>query len=472
MREEGKLSIGDLQSVIQILGEVYRDTRDALAEFITNASDANATKIYVFLHKRAREPYIRVSDNGDGMTLDILKYVAKNIGKSLKKYDPKSVGEKGIGILGFQKIAERCDIVSRGNGNKETFCLSLMKGTLDYSIQEEKERALQICGTDVYLYGVSADTWRLFTRDKLANYFKSKFRLDLLNDDYGLVIVERKEATLVNPEAYKGESFYITAVRTKYGDIRLSLYILATGKSYSVGIYCKNKRVINITDLPEFAYEPWTLGKVQGEITADFLTPDTTRVGLIRDRKHFPAWANAVKSIEKQLAIEIERSSRSYNAVQDRKLYKKLRLAFQKAMAELDLEWIKRRKTLTQLVVAQSTIGSTGGKSTGTANIEKRKKRRKRRTRTFDFSWDEEDFSQNPEFNPEFRSHLDPKLQRIITNNTHPDYLKECQSPEQKEAYFRLLTSKELTLYTYSKAGAEELAEELIGTEVCVKRYL
>ena len=469
MKEEGTLSIGDLQYVIQLLGEVYRDSRDALAEFITNAGDANATKIYVFLHKRAKEPYIRVLDDGDGMTLDILKYVAENIGKSLKRYDPKSVGEKGIGILGFQKIAERCDIVSRGNGSKETFCLSLTKGTLDYSIQEEKERALQICGTDVYLHGISADTWLLFTKDKLVNYFKSKFRLDLLSSTYDLVIVEGKEATPVSPETYKGEPFYITAVRTKYDDIRLSLYILPTGKSYSVGIYCKNKKVLNITDLPEFACEPWALGKVQGEITADFLTPDTTRVGFIRDRKHFPAWVSAVKSIEKQLAIETERSSRSYNAVQDRKLYKKLRLAFQKAIAELDLEWIKRRKTLKQLTTTQST---TGGGGTGTA--QKRKRRHKRRTRAFDFSWDEEDFSQNPELNPEFRSHLDPKLRRIITNNTHLDYLKECQSqlPDRKEAYFRLLTSKELALYTYSKASAEELAEELIGTEVCVKRYL
>ena len=468
MIEEGKLSIGDLQYVIQLLGEVYRDSRDALAEFITNAGDANATKIYVFLHKRAREPYIRVSDNGDGMTKNILKYVAENIGNSLKRYDPKSVGEKGIGILGFQKIAERCDIVSKGNASKETFCLSLKAGTLNYRIQEEKEHALQIRGTDVYLYGVSADTWRLFTRDKLANYFKFKFRPDLSSGAYSLVIVEGKETTPVRPEAYKGEPFYTTMVRTNYGNISLSLYILPAGKSYPIGIYCKNKKVLNITDLPEFACEPWTLGKVQGEITADFLKPDTTRVGFICDRKHFPAWVNAVKNIEKQLVAEIEHLSKSYNAVQNRKLYKKLKLAFQKAIDELNLEWIKRRKTSKVLAPTPSTTRSKGGKSTGI----RIKKRKRRRTRAFDFSWEEEDFSRNPDLNPEFRSHLDPKLRRIIANNTHPDYQKECQSPDRREAYFRILTSKELALYTYSKASQEELAEELIGTEVCVKRYL
>jgi hypothetical protein len=468
MKEEVTLSIGDLQYVIQLLGEVYRDSRDALAEFITNASDANATKIYVFLHKRAKEPYIRVSDNGDGMIYTILKYVAENIGKSLKRYDPKSAGEKGIGILGFQKIAERCDIVSRGNSSKETFCLSLKAGTLKGSIQQETERALQIRGTDVYLYGVGADTWRLFTRDKLANYFKFKFRPDLSSGAYSLVIVEGKETTSVRPEAYKGEPFYITSVRTNYGYISLSLYIMPTGKSYPVGIYCKSKKVLNITDIPEFACEPWTLGKVQGEITADFLKPDTTRVGLIRDRKHFPAWVNAVKSIEKQLTAEIERSSKSYNAVQNRKLYKKLKLAFQKAIAELNLEWVKRRKRPKVLVDTFSTTKSKSGKGTGT----KIKKRKRRRTKVFDFSWDEEDFSQSPDLNPEFRSYLDSKLRRIIANNTHPDYLKECQWPERREAYFRILTSKELALYTYSKASQEELAEELIATEICVKRYL
>ena len=469
MKEEGTLSIGDLQYVVQLLGEVYRDSRDALAEFVTNAGDANATKIYVFLHKRAREPYIRVSDNGDGMTKNILRYVAENIGKSLKRYDPKPTGEKGIGILGFQKIAERCDIVSKGNASKETFCLSLKAGTLNYSIEEEKERALQIRGTDVYLYGIGADTWRLFTRDKLANYFKFKFRPDLSSGTYSLVIVGGKGTTSVRPEAYKGEPFYITTVRTNYGNITLSLYILPTGKSYPIGIYCKNKKVLNITDLPEFACEPWTLGKVQGEITADFLKPDTTRVSFIRDRKHFPAWVNAVKSIEKQLASEIERLSKSYNAAQNRKLYKKLKLAFQKAIDELNLEWIKRRKTSKVLASTPSATKSRGGKSNGI----KIKKRRRRHTRAFDFSWEEEDFSRDPELNPEFRSHLDPKLRRIIANNTHTDYQKECRSsPDRRQAYFRILTSKELVLYTYAKASQEELAEELIGTEVCVQRYL
>ena len=90
----------------------------------------------------------------------------------------------------------------------------------------------------------------------------------------------------------------------------------------------------------------------------------------------------------------------------------------------------------------------------------------------FDFSWDEEDFSQSQELNPEFRSHLDPKLRRIIANNSHPDYLKECQLPDRREDYFRILTSKELALYTYSKANLEDLAEGLIETEICVKRYL
>jgi len=190
MKEELMLSIGDEENVIRILGDVYNDPRDALAEFITNAIEANATKIYVFLHKRAKEPHIQISDNGDGMTKDILKYVAENIGKSLKRYDPKSAGEKGIGILGFQAIADKCDIVSRGNATPETFCLSLAAGTRDYSIEQEKERALQIRGTDVYLYGIGDDKWRLFTRDKLTTYFKSKFRLDLLSNAYSLEIIE------------------------------------------------------------------------------------------------------------------------------------------------------------------------------------------------------------------------------------------------------------------------------------------
>lgn len=464
MKETGLLSIGDQENVIAILGAVYGDPRDALAEFITNSSDANATKIYVFLHKRAKEPHIQISDNGDGITKDVLKYVAENIGKSLKRYDPKSAGEKGIGILGFQAIADKCDIVSRGNATPETFCLSLAAGTRDYSIEQEKERALQIRGTDVYLYGIGDDKWRLFTRDKLANYFKSKFRLDLLSNAYSLEIIEGREATLVRPEAYKGETFYIDSIRTNYGNIHFSLYILPTGKSCSIDIYCKNKRVINLAQLPEFAYEPWNLGKVQGEITADFLTPNTTRAGFIRDRKHFPAWVNGVKSIEKQLASEFERLSKEYNTAQTRKLYKKLKLAFQKAIAELNLEGMKRRKTSKKL--SPVTDNSNGGSNKG--SIKGGKKRKRRKMKAFTFSWNEEPFTENPEL----RSDLDPKLLTININTIHPDYIKERQSADGKDAYFRMLTSKELALYNYPKANPVTLLEELVAIEVCVRRYL
>lgn len=470
MKEELMLSIGDEENVIRILGDVYNDPRDALAEFITNAIEAKATKIYVFLHKRAREPYIQVSDNGEGMTKDMLKHIAKNIGNSLKRYDPNTPGEKGIGILGFQAIAERCALVSRGNTNRESFRLSLTAGTRKGSIEEEKERALQFRGTDVYLYGVGDDKWRMFTREKLANHFKTKFRLDLLSDACSLEIVEGKEATPVRPEAYRGEPFYIDTLRTSYGNIRLSLYILPSGKSCSIGVYCKKIRVLNLADLPEFACEPWTLSKVQGEITADFLTPTTGRGSFIRDRKHFPAWVKAVKSIEKQLASEVEHLTKEYSTAQTRKLYKRLKLAFQKVIAELNIEGMKRRrKKRGDIIIPKGSEGSEG-----TVGRKKRKKNggdgRKRKMKAFTFSWNEDSFANTD--HPELRSYLDPKLLIININTDHRDYVKECQSAERKDAYFRTLTSKELTLYNYPKANPQTLLEELVAIEVCVKRYL
>ena len=478
MKEELMLSIGDEENVIRILGDVYNDPRDALAEFITNAIEAKATKIYVFLHKRAREPYIQVSDDGKGMTKDMLKYVAKNIGNSLKRYDPKTPGEKGIGILGFQALAERCDLVSRGNTNRESFCLSLTAGTRKGSIEEEKERALQIRGTDVYLYGVGDDKWRMFTREKLANHFKTKFRLDLLSDACSLEIVEGKEATPVRPEAYKGEPFYIDTLRTTYGNIRLSLHILPSGKSCSISVYCKQIRVLNLADLPEFACEPWNLGKVQGEITADFLTPTTGRGSFIRDRKHFPTWVKAVKSIEKQLASEVEHLTKEYSTAQTRKLYKRLKLAFQRAIAELNLEGMRTRKRKPKPDDEKTEIKRGRGDEDVTRRgkidrtDEEVKKRKKRKVRLPDFNWDEDDFNKFPELNPELRSYLDPKTMTIIANKAHPDYVKEYPSSERRETYFRTLTSKELTLYNYPKANPETLLEELVAIEVCVKRYL
>jgi hypothetical protein len=307
----------------------------------------------------------------------------------------------------------------------------------------------------------------MFTRDKLANHFKTKFRLDLLSDACSLEIVEGKEATPVRPEDYKGEPFYLDTLRTTYGNIRLSLYILPSGKSCSISVYCKKIRVLNLVDLPEFACEPWTLGKVQGEITADFLTPTTGRGRFIRDRKHFPAWVNAVKSIEKQLASEIEHLSKEYSTAQTRKLYKKLKLAFQKALAELNLEGMKRRKTsvgvIKEPVPEMETQATKGGIKDG------KKRRKKRKMKAFTFSWNPENSFPD---HPELRSYLDPKLHIININCSHPDYIKECQTTERKNDYFRTLTSKELVLYNYPKAKPETLLEEFVGIEVCVRRYL
>jgi len=91
---EGNIEIGDIPNVLKLLGEVYEDPRDALAEFITNSIDAKATKVIVEINKNKKNPYVLISDNGIGMTEKDLERIAKNIGFSIKRHERYCGGER------------------------------------------------------------------------------------------------------------------------------------------------------------------------------------------------------------------------------------------------------------------------------------------------------------------------------------------------------------------------------------------
>jgi len=480
MTEEVMLDIGDLDNVIALLGAVYNDPRDALAEFVSNASDAKAQHIIIYLQRGKGDSVLRIFDDGHGMTEDELRFVARNIGNSVKRYDPATVGEKGIGILGFQAIAQKCDIVSRHESAPQTYCLSLQAGTRKATIAAETKRARSLVGTDVYLYGTDRDKLRMFTRDKLVAYFKAKFRIDLISGAYALALVEGKDKSDVRPDMYKGEPFYIDQRQTPYGPVRFELYLLPAAKAEDIEVYCMGKKVLNLTQLPEFMREPWTSNRVQGLITADFCKPNTNRTSFIRDSRKLPAWIRCLQSIEPELSAEIDRVARQYSQEESRKVFRRLVSAFQKTLPELQWEAFKglvlsrSGELLAVDPVSGSGRGRTGkqkgkggsgsGKSAGRGNGDSKK----RAVPAFTFSWEEKPF----EDTPHLRSQFDSDARVISINTVHPDYSKEIASNERKEAYFRILTSKELTLYNYPQGRPADMLENMIAVDVAVRRHL
>jgi signal transduction histidine kinase len=121
------LSLRPRARLLRTIGdELISSEMVAVIELVKNAYDAEATFVLV----RFREPLevgkgmIEVIDNGNGMSLDIIKNSWMEPATLLKKSNKKSpalnrrlLGEKGVGRFATSKLADFLEIVSRHKGS-------------------------------------------------------------------------------------------------------------------------------------------------------------------------------------------------------------------------------------------------------------------------------------------------------------------------------------------------------------------
>src|SRR6266498_189730 len=108
-KERVRFRIGSMAKAVLITGQAYQDPKDALNEFVSNAADEYAQagmrgeRIRVVLRRKGRHPMIAVEDGGRGLGADRLRVIARNLFNSSKSEDPRTIGEKAIGLLAFQQ---------------------------------------------------------------------------------------------------------------------------------------------------------------------------------------------------------------------------------------------------------------------------------------------------------------------------------------------------------------------------------
>ena len=164
------MRIGNVAKAVLVTGQAYQDPKDALNEFVSNAADEyveadrRGERIRIVLRRRGRQPVIAVDDRGRGMSPDRLREVARNLFESAKAGDNRTLGEKAIGILAFQQLGSRCDVVSRPEGSTETWVLRLERGRATAVLERERRRARPQPGTTVYLADVEPDVLRVLTQ--------------------------------------------------------------------------------------------------------------------------------------------------------------------------------------------------------------------------------------------------------------------------------------------------------------------
>lgn len=111
-------------SVLNHLGRsLYRSFATVLGEAISNAWDADATKVEIYIDKDQNSFLIK--DDGVGMTADDFQNKLLKIGYSKRKDGTKSspggrpfIGRKGIGKLALLSCADKITVISRVDGGE------------------------------------------------------------------------------------------------------------------------------------------------------------------------------------------------------------------------------------------------------------------------------------------------------------------------------------------------------------------
>lgn len=107
---------------------IYRTPANALKELVSNAFDADATRVII----NTGYPYFRTitcRDNGNGMNSEDFQEIMSKIGGSVKRKGGRQftdsgrpiIGKIGIGILAIAQICQRFTIMSSQKGSMEKF---------------------------------------------------------------------------------------------------------------------------------------------------------------------------------------------------------------------------------------------------------------------------------------------------------------------------------------------------------------
>ena len=211
-QSERKFSFEISLSVLNHLGRnLYRSFATVLGEAISNAWDANAENVCIYIDKGKNNFFIK--DDGLGMTADdfqnkFLKigYSKRKEGKSSPQKNRPYIGRKGIGKLALLSCAEKITVISKINGDDYIGGVIDNAG-LDQAITDDltpKEYPLGKCGIDTFSqYTKDHDQGTIIYFENIKDGIKHSlgflkkiialyFRFSLLDQDFNIFIDDEK----------------------------------------------------------------------------------------------------------------------------------------------------------------------------------------------------------------------------------------------------------------------------------------
>jgi hypothetical protein len=497
--ERVRLRIGSVAKAVLVTGQAYQDPKDALNEFVSNAADEYIEagrvdgRVRVVLRRRAQRPFIAVDDEGRGMTPDRLREVARSLFDSAKSGDDRILGEKAIGMLAFQQLGGRLDIVSRAEGNSETWVLRLARGSADGHLERERRRARDTAGTTVFIADVDPDVLRVLTQRKVVDYLRRRRSAALSQGLYSIEVVEGRTAELVTPERPDGLRLDVPARHTLCGRIEFALFVTRKdGKRRRVAVVGRAGTTIidDIAELEELGHLPWDSDQVAGQVIFPALAQTAGRRAVVRDRDAFPVFLDALVAIEPAVRRAVDRVTAEVDALTNERLADAIRRVFDRVLRELadldnpmrslvpvggdgetpldtpsgtvrdssehPLDGQESMPELPELVPpandpVQRPNRTTGGEGRRNSHLP--------------------DVAPDPEPGDR-RSRFDHEGRVVLYNDRHPDYLLVKDDEAALLDYLATLVAKEYVLFNNPRVNSDDLAEEMVRMLIRVRRHL
>ena len=187
-----------LKPKMGIVPEVSAQTYETLAkqfrEVVSNALDAGATRVKISINPISDDPYVLISDNGEGMSIEDLKEQYLALGGSRKYYEDNKIGRIGIGFLAVAPLCKYVEIYSRKKGSNKAFVArlelsQLMEKSLrleeikDFKVGEileeidnADEMGLEPHYTEIYLKGATRAVMETFQERATFSAFEGELR--------------------------------------------------------------------------------------------------------------------------------------------------------------------------------------------------------------------------------------------------------------------------------------------------------
>lgn len=479
---------GQRTSILNLLGSVYNDPRDALKEYVANSLDADASNIVVDLSQR-RTGTVQIKDDGTGMDKDKLRSVPDRVGLSDKLLLENRIGEKAIGILAFHSLGVDSLILwSRTDARPaDPHCLQFKRGDPNPVLDPDDEVRIHpwltdMRGTVVELRGIPSDVGRVLTLEKVKDHLGRLYREILRRRAVRIVVVEGKKSEHVTMESFKGEPFWMRDLLTKYGRIELQLYILPSPSDRRIEVFCKGQKVCELVVLDDrFRAVLWSGGQVHGDISADFLKPTTGRTGFVTN-SGFTAFVEKLDGIKTELEKAVDLEVETYRTEQDREIQRDLNNSFLRAILQLRTQGWSAVETLVKSrrgEIKGTAIDTDSGVKTQRQGLRRRRKGIRHlvvedktgeqpAVRGAGINFEQKVFDSQE---AHLRSKFDSRQSLILINQGHPNYKEEYPERHRRYDYFHLLLAKELTLYNWGRERADALLEHLVELDITAKHY-